>query len=98
MAVKSGSILPTVLSHFLNNALIVILYKIGLETVATPVFVVFMVVSALCLIGSLAYLIFFDKQENTERTKEKKNRFFLYAAVGIAVCALTWLGVLLMGM
>ena len=98
VAVKSGSILPTVLSHFLNNALIVILYKIGLETVATPVFVVFMVVSALCLIGSLAYLIFFDKQENTERTKEKKNRFFLYAAVGIAVCALTWLGVLLMGM
>ncbi len=98
VAVKSGSILPTVVSHFLNNALIVILYKLKIESFPTPVFVAFMVVSALCLIGSLVYLIFFDKKEKTEQGKGEKKRFFLYATVGIAVCALTWLGVLLMGM
>ncbi|MBQ8322399.1 MAG: CPBP family intramembrane metalloprotease [Clostridia bacterium] len=98
VAIRSGSILPTVLSHFLNNAFIVVLYKLGVESFSTPVFAVVMSVSALCLVGSLVYLIFFDKQTPTEKTKGEGKRFFLFAAVGIAICALTWFSVLLMGM
>ena len=86
VALRSGSILPTVLSHFLNNA------------VAVPL----MIVSALCLVGSLVWLIFFDgpkRSENPEpsgRTSDKKG-FFLYAALGILVCAVMWLSVLATG-
>ena len=99
VAVKSGSVLPTVFSHFLNNAFIVVLYKLRIETFAPTVFAVIMCASALCLIGSIGYLVFVDKTK-TERKKETGGgkRFFLYAAVGIVVCALTWALVLLMGM
>ena len=102
VALRSGSILPTVLSHFLNNAVIVVLTKFGIESYPSAVAVPLMIVSALCLVGSLVWLIFFDgpkRSENPEpsgRTSDKKG-FFLYAALGILVCAVMWLSVLATG-
>lgn len=101
MAIRAGSILPTALAHFFNNALILVLTKLGVDTFPVPVLVVALIVSALCLVGSLLWLIFFEKRgfskEENGKNEEKKH-FFVYAAVGIAFCALTWLGVLFMGM
>ena len=98
VAVKSGSIFPTVFSHFLNNAFIVVLYKLGVESFELPIFIVIMCVSAVCLIGTLVYLIFIDKTPKNKGDKGERKRFFLYSAVGIVVCALTWALVLWTGM
>lgn len=98
VALKSGSVLPTVLSHFINNTAILILYKTGVTQFPLPVFITVVALSAVCLLGTLWYLIFVDKTPEKQATEklEKKN-FFLYALVGIALCTLTWVLVLLSG-
>ena len=102
VALRSGSVLPTAIAHFINNAVILILYKVGVTELATPVVVAVVCVSIVCLIGALGYLIFLDKNEpiRTERQKQgaERKKFFLFSAVGIAVCVLTWLFVLFTGM
>ncbi len=98
VAVKSGSVLPTTLAHFINNTVILILYKVGVAQFTTPVFIAVVTVSAVCLIATLGYLIFIDKTEQKQDVdKSEKKNFFLYSAVGIALCALTWLLVLFTG-
>ena len=102
VALRSGSVLPTAIAHFINNAVILILYKVGVTELATPVVIAVVCVSIVCLIGALGYLIFLDKNEpiRTERQKQgaERKKFFLFSAVGIAVCVLTWLFVLFTGM
>lgn len=104
VALRSRSILPTALSHFLNNALILILTKAGISGYPTPVFVTILVVSVLCLIASLVYLIFIDKDkiEETEKTtfdkKTECKNFFLFALIGIVICAVTWVSVFISGL
>lgn len=105
VAIRAGSILPTVLSHFLNNAFILLLYKLGIETFPPVVQWTVIGVSAVCLIFSLGYLLFWDKNEKdkTEENSagesvEARREFFTFALVGIAVCTLTWVLVLLGGM
>lgn len=96
VALRSGSILPTVLSHFLNNALILILTKLGLDSFTMPVLITVLCVSIPCLIGSLVYLIFFDKKKAEEKTGTKK-QFLLGALGGIVICGVTWISALFMG-
>jgi membrane protease YdiL (CAAX protease family) len=98
VAIRAGSILPTVVSHFINNALIVILTKFGIVDIGG---VVVLIISILCLIASLVWLLFFDKGKNETCNKINKTEiksFFLYASVGIAMYALTWISVLLTGL
>ena len=101
VALRAGSILPTVVSHFLNNALIIILTKYGVADFQGGVLVAVLIVSILSLIASLVWLFFFDKGKNvTESKAEKTERkhFFGYASVGIIMYALTWILVLLTGL
>ncbi|MBE5740503.1 MAG: CPBP family intramembrane metalloprotease [Clostridiales bacterium] len=100
VVVRSGSILPTMLSHFLNNALVLILYNPEGTALPMPVFIVGLV----CLIGALAYLIFIDKRvactqaiEIKEAKKERKD-FWIFAAIGIIICLVSWGTILLSGM
>ena len=101
MAIRAGSVLPTMLAHFLNNAFILCLSKFGITSFPTPVAIVLLIVSVVCLIGALTYLIFFDKQATGDSSKAEKKTtaktFFLFAATGIVLCMITWLSVLLMG-
>lgn len=102
VALKSGSILPTVLSHFINNALILILTKFGATEFSTPVFITILIVSVISLISAMVWL-FLDKKpmgqaEKGLDKKEERKRFWTFALVGIAICALTWLSVLFTGM
>ena len=92
VALRSGSILPTVLSHFFNNALILILYKYNVAALPAPFSVIALCVSAACLLLSLGYLIFWDKQprEQTQADKTERKRFLLFAAVGVIVCGVSW--------
>ncbi|MBQ7879501.1 MAG: CPBP family intramembrane metalloprotease [Clostridia bacterium] len=99
VAVRAGSILPTVVAHFLNNAFILALTKAGVTAFSTPVLIAVVIPSAICLLGTLAYLIFFDKNapKRDGDTGEKK-RFFKYASLGIVVCAIAWVSVLVAGL
>ncbi len=95
LAIKAGSVLPTIVAHFLNNAYILILYKCNVQALPFGVYLPLMIVSSLCLVGTLAYLFVFDKKpkmerEETEKKSERKN-FFIFASVGIFVCVLTWI-------
>ena len=105
VAICSGSVLPTVLSHLLNNAAILILAKCGIYTLQGGVYAIILVVSIICLLGSLVYLLVFDKKkaEKTEETDAETLRaecknFWIYAALGIIVCAINWISVLVMGL
>lgn len=100
VAIRSGSILPTMLSHFINNALILVLTKFGLASFSPTVTIVVIAVSAVCLLLSLAWLIFFDKGGDAARNGNayaERKSFWLFASVGIVLCALTWISVLLTG-
>lgn len=95
MAIRAGSILPTVLSHFINNALILTLTKYNLDTFSPTVTTVVLIVSALCFAVSLAWLLFVDRKNSYPSQKDKKTatdrkEFFVCASVGIIFCLLTW--------
>lgn len=90
VAIRSGSVFPTMLSHFLNNAFIIVSYKLGLESISHPAVYV---TSAICLVFSLAVLLF-DKNGNTKGEGDK-DKFLLGASVGIVLCAVQWLAGLL---
>ena len=101
VALRSGSILPTVVAHFLNNAWILTMTKFSLSLDA--IYVPFLCFSALCLVGSLTYLFFFDKTKRTEVLKTSNAKtaikdFFLYGGIGIGVCALSWILALVSGL
>jgi membrane protease YdiL (CAAX protease family) len=95
VAVRSGSILPTMLMHLLNNGTVILLEACGasIERLPLPAFIA----SLVCLIATLAYLIFVDQSGEEKREKGDKKGFFLFAGVGILVSVLTWVSVLLGG-
>ncbi len=105
VAIRSGSVLPTILSHLFNNAAILILAKCGIYTLQGGMYAIILVISAICLLGSLAYLLVFDKkttakeeETDAETLKAERKNFWMFAAVGIIVCAINWISVLVMGL
>lgn len=96
VAIKSGSFLPTALSHFINNGVILLLTKLGIDSFDEPMYVITLVVSGLCLVGSLVCLLVFDR-EKREKKKGNYKHLFACAGVGIAMLLLSWLTTLLMG-
>lgn len=104
IVVRSGSVLPTVLAHFFNNAFILLLTKFGVESFIAPVFALILLLSPICLIASLVWLFVFDKKKDDEKEqavaidKIERKRFFIYASVGLAICVLTWIAVFVSGL
>ncbi len=100
IALRAGSILPTMLAHFANNAVILTFSRFGYDELSSLPFgwyLALVITSAVCLIGSLVYLIFFDKRGNRKGGVKEGGRFFLAAGVGILICAIEWIAVLIMG-
>ena len=97
IAVRSGSILPTVLSHLINNAAILILSACGIDTFEGTLKIVLISVGAVLLVGTLTYLIFFDKKTNRRGGAPRAGVFFLAAAVGILICIVQWVSMLVTG-
>ena len=88
------------IAHFLNNALILVFEATGFNTVwSMPlgVYIAVLVISSLCFLGALAYLIFFDKRNNQKGGVVNGKRFFFCAAAGIGICAIEWIVQLIMG-
>lgn len=96
VAVRSGSILPSVVMHFLNNALIIVFAALGLydETgaliMSDSAFIAVTVLSALSFVGATLWLVF-DKKPVKKCVKGGVKYFFIYASVGIFVLALAWI-------
>lgn len=94
VAVKAGSVFPTVIAHFLNNALILGLSSAGInslwESLPLGAYIAVIAVGALLFMGALAFLIFFDKKGNQKGRAVNGKRFFFCAAAGIGVCAIEW--------
>ena len=89
VAIRAGSVLPTVLSHFINNALIIFEYKFEfMSAIQTPL----LAVSLVCAAAFVVWAIF-DRKEIRKKTDDKteKRNFWLYACVGVGICALVWL-------
>ena len=100
VAIRSGSILPTVLAHFCNNTVIILAEKFGWDMGVLPV----TITSAICLVAAVAFLVFdtvkAERKRATEvakaapdkaKTKVSRKQFFLCALFGIVVCALGWI-------
>ena len=85
VALRSGSVLPTMLAHFLNNAVIILLTKFSVAI--SPIIIAF---SGVCLLVTITYLIFFDKKEIVKGEKARGLSFLLCASVGILICVISW--------
>lgn len=104
LAIRSGSVFPTMVAHFLNNAVVLIFSSVydplyGENWSLTQIlsaggYIALLVVSALCLAGTLVYLIWFDKRNHRCGGVKHGKSFFFGAAVGIAVFAVEWIMVL----
>lgn len=96
VAVRSGSVLPTMISHFANNAVILALTAAGFEEM--PFGTALYIVSGVCLAATLAFLIFFDKNNRRRGGVKCGKKFFLAAGAGLLVCAVQWIAVLVSGL
>lgn len=70
IAIRSGSILPTAVSHFLNNALIIVLTACGVESFPVPLVFAF----AALFVFSLVFLLIFDKRPAKNPSVPEENR------------------------
>lgn len=96
IAIKTGSILPSAIIHFLNNFLVVTLNYFAPELFSNVgLSVWFMVFGLLSLAAGVVLLLVFNKEvksEKDEKTADNRviGRFFMYASVGILGCAVIW--------
>lgn len=96
LAIRSRSVLPSVLMHFINNALILIFTACGLVdelgnlALSQGASVALTVLSAVSLVVAVVWLIA-DKTRLEKCEKGGVKRFFAFAALGIAVMALIWI-------
>jgi membrane protease YdiL (CAAX protease family) len=96
LAIRSRSILPTILIHFINNALIIVLYAFnmydesGALAISQGANIAIMVTSAICLVVGLLLLIF-DKTPLKKGTNGGVKKVFIFASVGIFIMALMWI-------
>ena len=96
VAIRSGSALPTMVSHFLNNALVLAMTAAGLEDFPEAVKLPLYLTAGVVLAAVGAWLIF-DKN-NTKKGGIREGRsFFAGAGAGIALCAVMWIATLVTG-
>ena len=88
IACRSGSILPTVVVHFLNNAAVVILARFGIDELTGPWSTAAAIVS-LVLFVACVVLLCLQGRKDKERNGNRK-AFLLASAIGVIVCAVSW--------
>jgi membrane protease YdiL (CAAX protease family) len=96
LAVRSRSLLPTIIMHFLNNAFIIICAAAGLineaGNLAMPpaAEIVVTVLSAGCFVAGVVWLIL-DKTPLQKKQAGATARFFMFAAFGIVIMLAVWI-------
>ena len=105
IAVRSGSILPSIMMHFINNSLIVIFGACGLLDSQGNLILPFAVdlslaiVGGLALAGALVWLILDNKKAVPYKKAEAGavKSFFIYASLALIVLAILWISSLVTG-
>ena len=109
LALKSGSVYPSMIFHFANNFIVLAAYFIFGESAALPVWVEIIVtvlgVAAFAL--GLFLLIGCEKPERERELKEKylqivtageeRKSFLLSSAIGVLACVAIWVSELIVG-
>lgn len=96
LAVRSRSLGPVILTHFINNALIIIMLACGAYDEAGELIIssggliALYVVSALSLICGTVWL-FLDRKLLRPCKQGGVKTFFIFAAIGIAALAILWI-------
>ena len=96
VAIRSGSILPSVVMHFINNAIIVIFAACGLLDEAGNLIIssggqiALIVTSAVSFIGGMLWLIL-DKKPVIKCQKGAVKSFFVFGSIGIAIMGIMWI-------
>ncbi len=98
LAVRSGSLYPSMLAHFLNNAVILVMAAVmGVDwSIPKGASVALTVCGAVALVGAAMFL-FFDGHGAQKGPLSGGKGYFLTAAVGIAACAIEWIVLLVTG-
>lgn len=100
VAVRSGSVLPTMIAHFLNNAAILVATACGVNSFAEALpqgwYIALCSLAAVCLAATTLYLIL-DRKNGRRGGAKGGGAFFLTASVGIFICAIQWIAVLIQG-
>lgn len=103
LAVKSGSIYPSVIFHFLNNFYIIVGYFIWGESLSLPTVwnVIIVIVGLVVLALGIFLLIKAKKCEREEKIKadflkvaelkQERKAFLISSLTGTVVCAILWL-------
>lgn len=104
LAIKSGSLFPSVILHFINNFYIIVLYFVAPEDFGfSPALEIILGVVAILALGfSIYYLIKKCAQPDFEHKttqkyleifdlKQQRKQFLIFALAGIAVCACMWI-------
>lgn len=98
LVVRSGSLYPSMLAHFLNNGVILVLAAfLGVEwSLPQTASVVLTALGAAAFVASLVFLLC-DRTNRMRGKPQGGRKYFLAAGVGILACALEWALVLVMG-
>lgn len=102
VAIRSRSILPGILMHFINNALVIILALCGFygengeAAISSGANIALIAAGACALVGGLVWLIF-DKTPSVKVQKGGVKTFFIYAATGIGILTVLWIVSLFQG-
>lgn len=100
IALRSGSVLPSILAHFLNNAVIVVMQACGAFNadgtlkISSGGTIALITVAAACLIGAVVWLIL-DGIPLKKNEKHAARNFYKFASFGIFSMAIVWLTTLL---
>lgn len=96
LVLRSGSTLPAIFIHFINNAFIVVAYAVGWVTeegnlaISENANILLFALSAVSLVAAVV-LLCLDKNKLRQSEKGGVKNFFLYASVGVAIMALVWI-------
>lgn len=89
VVLRSGSIIPTIIMHLLNNLTVLFITYFAPEANVYNLYTIIsgVLVFAACFI----YLVFFDRKEApANENSQGLKYFFIYGGIGIAVCAVLW--------
>ena len=89
VVIKSGSLLPAVFMHVLNNAFIIVYQYLGAEPGETASLVL-LIAGLIAAIGGITCLLLCKTPPREERERPRYGVFFLYASLGILYCAAMW--------
>lgn len=91
VVIRTSSVLPAIIMHFLNNATILTLNYINPNMSLSLVLdVVLSVLGVVLIIAFICYFAFFIKNEKIAKQDSPK-QFLKYAAAGIALSAFMWI-------